>query len=389
MPKQEYKLGHVEKGLHRDVWRPMAENSTGLPSLHTNPLEPSVYRVRAPQVLANVTANLLMLDLCMAIGFTTVLIAAILHASQGLSISDTEASWLGSIAFICQPVGSIMSGLIVEFFGRKWSMIIVNVPFLVGWILYSVANSVTILYITNVILGIGVMIHVSFFVVYLMGNVTDWRTAAGISAAVPIITAIYVTQEDVHKDKDKGSGGYDNKAFEVDNPTPHSIQLPIGTDSQDTSGRIKVKQSRWKEMLKPPTLRPLGLVIPFFFLLQLGGMSSIRPFMVHVFQRLGLDEAASWATVGSAVVGIAGSGCQLLTVHWLGKRLLTLISMLGCAVSCLLLGIYCYMVLRPGGAIELAMPWLALLFFIALSFFNSVMFQIPWMLLSEIFPFRK
>jgi MFS family permease len=62
----------------------------------------------------------------------------------------------GSIAFICQPIGSLISGLIVEFSGRKWSMLIVNIPFLVGWLLYRFANSVLTLYVTNIILGIGI-----------------------------------------------------------------------------------------------------------------------------------------------------------------------------------------------------------------------------------------
>lgn len=35
-------------------------------------------------------------------------------------------------------------------------MIIVNAPFLLGWILYSVSRSLTMLYVTNVILGIGI-----------------------------------------------------------------------------------------------------------------------------------------------------------------------------------------------------------------------------------------
>ena len=38
------------------------------------------------------------------------------------------------------------------------------------------------------------MVQVSFFVVYLMGNLTTWRTAAAISACLPVITALYVTQ---------------------------------------------------------------------------------------------------------------------------------------------------------------------------------------------------
>ena len=38
------------------------------------------------------------------------------------------------------------------------------------------------------------MVQISFFVVYLMGNLTTWRTAAAISASLPVITALYVTQ---------------------------------------------------------------------------------------------------------------------------------------------------------------------------------------------------
>jgi hypothetical protein len=41
----------------------------------------------------------------------------------------------------------------------------------------------------------------SFFVVYLMGNMTTWRIAAGISASLPIITALYVTQVGEHSDR--------------------------------------------------------------------------------------------------------------------------------------------------------------------------------------------
>jgi hypothetical protein len=50
-------------------------------------------------------------------------------------------------------------------------------------------------------------------------------------------------------------------------------------------------------MLRPPTLRPLMLVIPYFLIQQFAGMASIRPFMVHVFRQLGLDDAAEWTTV--------------------------------------------------------------------------------------------
>jgi Na+/melibiose symporter-like transporter len=92
--------------------------------------------------------------------------------------------------------------------------------------------------------------------------------------------------------------------------------------------------------------------------------------------------------VGSAVIGIIGAVCLVSTVNWLGKRFLSLMSLAGNGASCLLLGIYSYVVLRPGGADQYAATWLPLCLIILFSFCSSVMFEVPWMMLSEVFPFR-
>jgi hypothetical protein len=47
-----------------------------------------------------VAANILVLDICMANGFNTVLIGATLNAESGLRINENEASWLGKIKAI-------------------------------------------------------------------------------------------------------------------------------------------------------------------------------------------------------------------------------------------------------------------------------------------------
>jgi hypothetical protein len=38
----------------------------------------------------------------------------------------------------------------------------------------------------------GVFYQCGFFLEYLFGSLTNWRTAAGISASIPILTAIYI-----------------------------------------------------------------------------------------------------------------------------------------------------------------------------------------------------
>jgi hypothetical protein len=54
---------------------------------------------------------------------------------------------------------------------------------------------------------------------------------------------------------------------------------------------------RIRDLVRPPTLRPLMLVIPFFFFVHFSGLTSIRPFMVHVFDEYQMPVSGEWATV--------------------------------------------------------------------------------------------
>lgn len=60
-----------------------------------------------------------------------------------------QASWFASIAFIFQPIGSIASGIVLEPLGRKKSMILVNIPHIIGWTMLHYASSLTELYIAG------------------------------------------------------------------------------------------------------------------------------------------------------------------------------------------------------------------------------------------------
>jgi hypothetical protein len=56
-----------------------------------------------------------------------------------------------------------------------------------------------------------------------------------------------------------------------------------------------------------------------------------------------------------------------------------------CSVVCLLLGLYAFMV---AGVADPTARWLPLALFIVLSFTQSIVSQMPWTLLCEVFPFR-
>jgi hypothetical protein len=85
---------------------------------------------------------------------------------------------------------------------------------------------------------------------------------------------------------------------------------------------------------------------------------------------------------------VAGGVCLVVFVQWLGKKKLALIALAGSAACCLVIAVYSYVVLRPGGATDQARPLIPLIMVVMLAFFNSLFFYIPWSWLSELFPFR-
>jgi hypothetical protein len=56
-------------------------------------------------------------------------------------------------------------------------------------------------------------------------------------------------------------------------------------------------RSKCLDLLRAPTLRPLSLVIPFFFFVHWSAMTAIRPYMVHVFEGFHVPIDPNWATV--------------------------------------------------------------------------------------------
>jgi hypothetical protein len=93
-----------------------------------------------------------------------------------------------------------------------------------------------------------------------------------------------------------------------------------------------------------------------------------------------------------AASGFLGSTFLIASVRRLGKRILGLSTTAACAVSCLLLGLYASLAIRPvsdaGESSNPVVRWLPLLLLALLSFASTAQSQLPWLLVAECFPFR-
>lgn len=155
----------------------MAEDECSLkkyPKQPANEIIPEIgsFRRILPQILACLAKSLILVDIGFALGISTIVIPSLTLANQAipdekLRFDENQASWFGSLVFICQPLGCILSGWITDALGRKNAMILVNIPHIVAWLMLYSAGSVVEMYVAGIILGLGVGVMETPVVTYI------------------------------------------------------------------------------------------------------------------------------------------------------------------------------------------------------------------------------
>ncbi|XP_055691194.1 facilitated trehalose transporter Tret1-like [Lutzomyia longipalpis] len=187
----------------------------------------SKFRMYLPQILATTAKNLLMIQVGLSATFPTIAIPPLVGTIESTEeeifhFTPEEASWFGSLAFICTPIGSILSGWVTEPIGRKNAMILVNLPHIAAWLILYFATSVHHMYVASILLGLGtgfvdapvvtyvgeicqpairgiltsfaaVAATLGFFIGYLLGTLVTWREAALICLTIPVFAIIGIS----------------------------------------------------------------------------------------------------------------------------------------------------------------------------------------------------
>lgn len=173
------------------------------------------------------------------------------------------------------------------------------------------------------------------------------------------------------------------------------------TRRQERCTHISSYMEKARDLVRRKTLSPLLLVGIVFFVVHANANSAVRPFLVQVFQTFGVPMDPNWASVLVGVMDILSNVLCMVAVRSVGKRWLFLGSLAVSCVCCLALAVNAYLVI-PAGAnsfgehvaaarLDETAPHsnvLALVLFVVLALSFGVSWCCPWMLVSEVFPFR-
>lgn len=84
-----------------------------------------------------------------------------------------------------------------------------------------------------------------------------------------------------------------------------SAGVQVNCDKRDTNSGGEHETDwrvRLKDFLRPEMLRPLGLVVAFFFFLNTSGISAMRPYFIKVFEKLNFPVSPLRSTVSINII---------------------------------------------------------------------------------------
>lgn len=82
-------------------------------------------------------ANVTVLSAGMALGFPAVSLSQMTSPDSLQQLDQVQASWFASINTITCPLGGLLASYILDKFGRKFTLIAINVLSIISWALQS------------------------------------------------------------------------------------------------------------------------------------------------------------------------------------------------------------------------------------------------------------
>ena len=372
---------------------------------------------KLPQYIAGIAATLGALAAGMVLAWTSAAgkDGVLLAREYKIDITPDQFSWIGSLvnlgaAAICVPIG-----ILCDMIGRKTAMLILVVPFTVGWILIIFASNLSMFYLGRFITGVSggafcvtapmytaeiaeseirgtlgsyfqLMLTVGILLTYALGPQINMFQLSMISATIPIIffgvfffmpeTPIYYLKKG---DEDAA------RASLVRLRGPHYNVEPEILAQQEILAEVERNQVSFFAAIRGKAAIK-GLIIGFglMFFQQLSGVNAIIFYASTIFESASKSIPSDISTIIVGVIQVVAVFLSTLIVDRLGRRILLLVSCLSMFITTFVLGIYFY--LQHDGTDVSNIGWLPLLCICTFIFLFSLGFgPIPWMMMGEIF----
>nr|XP_022907727.1 facilitated trehalose transporter Tret1-like isoform X2 [Onthophagus taurus]XP_022907728.1 facilitated trehalose transporter Tret1-like isoform X2 [Onthophagus taurus]XP_022912396.1 facilitated trehalose transporter Tret1-like [Onthophagus taurus] len=380
----------------------------------------------------------------MSLGYSAVALPGLTDPKSMYFLDKDQSSWFVSIATISTPIGCFLSGPISDKFGRKVSLLTVNVVTFIGWVIITLApnfpNSFySVLLIGRVITGLStglasmpaavymaeisspklrgmfttasaIFFSLGILVVYFLGFLmpSNWSKISLITSIFPVISMTITTfflpespQWLIAKNMDLEAKKNLTKIFGLGETTglvQDEILALIGNRDQNLARNPNNKKSSFlrsvlkkiRHFQKPACYKPFVIVLSYFFFLQFSGTFVIIFYAIDIVKEAGVISTDPYLIIVLiASTRLAGAILISSISKKLGHRPPSIISGVGMTLCMITLFIYLYLIHLGiiGDDLKTKLSWLPI-FLLVFYFFTTTLgfLTVPFAMAAEVFP---
>ncbi|CAG9581335.1 unnamed protein product [Danaus chrysippus] len=335
--------------------------------------------------------------------------------STSISVTEEQASWVGGLMPLAALAGGVLGGPLVDYIGRRKTILLTAVPFFVGWILIATARIVHLVLIGRAICGLCVGIGSLAFPVYLgetiqpevrgtlglfptaIGNIgilicytagkyLDWSQLAylGASLPIPFLILMFMIPETPRWYILRGRNEEARKALQWlrgKNTKIDNEMRDIALSDAEVGSDLK-----FKEILKMKYMKSILIALGLMLFQQLSGINAVIFYTVKIFNMSGSSVDGNLSTIIVGLVNFISTFLATALIDRAGRKILLYISSVTMTVTLIVLGTFFYV--RDTLHMDVTnLGWLPLtsVMFYLLGF--SLAFgPIPWLMMGEILP---
>lgn len=371
---------------------------------------------KLPQYLAGIAATLGAVAAGMVLGWTSPAGESLSKDYNNITITEAEFSWIGSLTTLGAGVICIPIGILADLIGRKTAMLLMVIPFSIGWLLIIFSNSVYMFYFGRFITGLSsgafcvaaplytseiaeseirgalgsyfqLMLTVGILLTYILGTVLEnVKTLSIISGIVPLIffaifffmpeTPVYYLMKGNEEAARKSLIRLRGCQYDVESELQAQREALEEAKRSGVSFSVAIKSRATKK----------GFVIAYGLMLfqQMSGVNAIIFYSSDIFNKAGSSLPSGEASIIVGAVQVISVFVGTLVVDKLGRRILLLASIAVMFLTTLILGVYFYCIVYTNAFDDL--KWFALIPLCVFLILFSVGFgPIPWLMMPEIF----
>lgn len=313
-------------------------------------------------------------------GWTTTILDRLAEDNEDMPVRVTseQQSWIVSLTVIASMFGSFLGAFLADIFGRKICLLCTSLFYIIGWIIVIFASNVIALYLSRIIVGVGVgmsyttnpmyvsevadtnirgalgtLIAVNVFTGSLIacsvGPYVSYTTLGIVLLVIPVVFVMtfiwfpespyFLAMKGRHEAAAKSIAFFKDISMDEARQELDLVMNNIN-DSKSDCESWKVKIHR---LLSSNNRKAFLIVFMLIVTQQFSGNFTTMQYLTHLFSHAKIGIDSNIATIIVFAFGLISGTFATMTVETAGRRWLLMISTFGSGLTLLTLAIYLYL----------------------------------------------